>query len=500
MQKLLLAFLSLVGVFAFAPIVHGAIVQKQVNYLPVGDGSFDVQIHSTSTDDCVPVGQAATSSWVTYGITGGGGTFWSVPQLASASTTLRAFPVANTDFGALQQRCSVRIDNTNLLRWPYQNALLRIGFPLFHTGNPGVGELLDETFAGGGRSGTTATFCHQANDGSGCLVGNDGGGPTRMWLTFETPAAVNSTMTLKMPPANDCSGTDVDVYVVSRPMTGNETANWLQSTVGVTNWTTNGGDYNGGPVGTFTCSTSADVTTVLTLNSSQQSDFAANATLGFIIHSGESTPGNYAAWYAGSIFNGGGAHVQIGTIFPENDFNVLDWQIGDFFTSSTFSFTSSSLGLVPGTIDLCAGLVTTSTNVFTRLGADISQGFCSALSLVFVPSYNSVAKFASLGDEISTKFPFSYIASVQGSWDAVVVSSTANSPTWTINLGSVDPTTSTTWGPLLPSSFTFFSSSTVTGYFPPGLWNFLIHLGGVIVVSGAVWFIYKDAQTLPKKQ
>jgi len=489
------------GFFVAAITAHATIYDtKQFSAVAVGDGSYTLTIGAPTADDCNPVG-SATTTWVTYGLTGAGGTFWTVPEPAAATQTFTAFPVANADFTALQERCSVRVAGTNFLLWPYEQDLVRIGFPLFHTGS-GVADSASwgATLCGGGRTSgePNQAQCPQGNTGYGPRAQNDG----MFWLTFATTTAeIADDVTLTLPAASECTGAGtINVYVMRAPMTGNDEATWQQRKSGSINWQTGGGtgaNDRASFVGSFTCSTSGDMTAELDLSIQDDKDeLAQDGTLGFYVASGGGT------WYQGSTLTEGADEATLSwTGLADNDFVLLDvagqtsaGYIDGYFASSTAVVTQNDLGITTSTLALCSSISTTSTNWFDQLGSDVSWGICNAFSFVFVPSVPSITRFTSLKATMDTKFPFSTVASVQNALGGLAASSTDNFPEWSLSLGtSGTSTTSTTMtaANLIPK-LTFFSTSTVSGYLVSnGLFQTLKTLMGYSLILGAVYVVYR---------
>jgi len=501
---LLAAFLGLgiaLGTSAKAEIYNN----KQVSYTAVGDGSFTITIGAPVADDCNPAGYA-TTTWVSYGITGGGGTFWTIPTPAEATSTFYAMPVANTDFTSLQERCSVRIEGTNYLYWPYQSDLTRIGFPMFHTGEGSTGASWNSTVAGGGFLSGFSTTCHQANDGFGCRAGSSGGNVGSFWMTFATTTAeIADSITLTIPGASECgsgAGVDeIDVYVMKRAMRGNENANYTEyDDSSNNNWSsgngTGGSDRVGTKVASFFCQTTTQEITLDMTVTDAKTELGNHGTLGFY----KGTGGTYSLWYAGSTLTAGGTTLDW-LAEAQNDFVLLQVAgqtganyIDGWFSSTTAIVTPLDLGITSSTLALCSNISTTSTNIFSQLGSDLSWGVCNAFAFLFVPSVSSMTQFQSLKTTMDTKFPFSTIGSVQGVLGNLQASSTNNFPEWSLSLGtSGTSTTSTTMtaANLIPK-WTFFSTSTVSGYLVnSNLFQTLKTLMGYSLILGAVYIVYK---------
>jgi len=242
---------------------------------------------------------------------------------------------------------------------------------------------MDSAYTGGGRTTTADTeFCHQVNDGFGCEAGNDGGGATRFWMTFTGPALTEPSATLTMPGASECEGTSTfDVYVVNKTMVGNENATWNQyDNAGNQNWGNPGGDYEGGAIGSGTCSNS-EFTVELTFDAAQETAFTTYLTLGFIGTGGGA--GNYALWYAASIFNSGGATLSFNTApipqwgeiyepyLPEISMTSSNIATGDLWSSRVENILATSTQRFPMCIAMSAWAMF--DEVFATLSASASS-------------------------------------------------------------------------------------------------------------------------------
>jgi len=152
-----------------------------------------------------------------------------------------------------------------------------------------------------------------------------------------------------------------------------------------------------------------------------------------------------------------------------------------FYNSQTASSTLASLN------SRCSD----TTNIF-------SEGLCMAGVFLFVPSNDSLGQFSSLKDLISTKFPFSYVASITTTWTGLVASSTANSPTYTMNYGSLGIGSTTPLGNILPN-FDALSASTTKSYFPAGTFDLLKSLAGIAIILTLLADIFFTSRNLIHK-
>lgn len=102
---------------------------------------------------------------------------------------------------------------------------------------------------------------------------------------------------------------------------------------------------------------------------------------------------------------------------------------------------------------------------------------------LFVPGTNVFSAYTVLPSQLSTRFPFSYLSSIQNTWAGLTASSTANSPTYQFELHDLGIGSTTALGNILPNA-TVFSASTTKQYFPPGIFDLLKSLAAVAIWLG----------------
>lgn len=176
---------------------------------------------------------------------------------------------------------------------------------------------------------------------------------------------------------------------------------------------------------------------------------------------------------SGASLQGTATGVQLGPVldlfFQVYGYSTYtpDWSLLSvpivYSSTSTALATSSALW---GSISLA------STTQQCNSGNLFSDGLCSAGVYLFVPNQQILAAFAELPQAESTHWPFSWIIAVQTAFSSQGASSTANLPTYSYDLASVDPASTTPLGPILPT-FTFLSSTTVLTYISQANWNLL---------------------------
>lgn len=131
----------------------------------------------------------------------------------------------------------------------------------------------------------------------------------------------------------------------------------------------------------------------------------------------------------------------------------------------------------------CNSNFSTSTGLLGDLGQSISLGICNVSVFLFVPNALALTNFSSLTNTLQERIPFSYYFDVQNIFTGSTASNTQNMVAYTANLSSFDFSTSTSFGPILPTQpFSFFSSSTISQYLPVGMHDFLYNL-----MIAAIW-------------
>jgi len=124
-------------------------------------------------------------------------------------------------------------------------------------------------------------------------------------------------------------------------------------------------------------------------------------------------------------------------------------------------------------------------------GCTIGTGFsipaCTAYLLF--PSSQAFSQYAVLPSQMGEKFPFSYVAGVSSTWSELTASTTANSPTISINLAAIGQGSTTPMGNFLPN-ITAFSSTTVGTYLTPTLLNLLKALASAAIILALVADIF----------
>jgi len=151
-----------------------------------------------------------------------------------------------------------------------------------------------------------------------------------------------------------------------------------------------------------------------------------------------------------------------------------------FFNPATVSYfgvgSSGSFILTPTFTSTSFGYASTSCAISFSGGFSLSD----CLGYIFLPSQNAFTSYTSLPTQLSSKFPFSYISSMQGTWSSLAASSTENAPVYNFNFHDVGIGSTTALGNVLPNTQAF-GASTTEAYFPAGTFNTLKALIAAIV-------------------
>jgi len=148
-------------------------------------------------------------------------------------------------------------------------------------------------------------------------------------------------------------------------------------------------------------------------------------------------------------------------------FVYLDDIVQFNFPSSEFAVDQANVnGIPPANFD--APLVNGADASACVFNFDFSISDC--FSYIFLPSSNLFTNYTSLPTLLSSKFPFSYFASIVATWKTLTDDNSNASPTMALNLNDLDIGSTTPLGNFLPN-FTFFSASTTKAYFPTGVFD-----------------------------
>lgn len=152
------------------------------------------------------------------------------------------------------------------------------------------------------------------------------------------------------------------------------------------------------------------------------------------------------------------------------------------YTAYVCSSNTTCYGGPQGYFSVVSGspLTTTFYNPDTGLTATGSADFTG-----------SSAVLSALGKVI----PFSWFAAIYNAWNNTTIADSGNFSTLTIPFASVDPATSTPFGPLLPN-WTALSSSTVMTYLSQSQLDVFKGIMSVVLYMGAALYIFRRTSSL----
>lgn len=172
--------------------------------------------------------------------------------------------------------------------------------------------------------------------------------------------------------------------------------------------------------------------------------------------------GGFPTWDLDIYGNGAGIPYfvmagEVGTLVPE-------------ITSSQFDLS--------GAFTFCNDLFASSTGI----GATIMNGLCVVGGYLFIPSYSSIQGFSDLLSVSEDKIPFSYYYDFADILNGSSASSSSNFTALSLDLRGTGVGSTSPWANVLPSSFAYLSSTTITTYVNPTLYDLLF-----LLMRSAIW-------------
>jgi len=131
----------------------------------------------------------------------------------------------------------------------------------------------------------------------------------------------------------------------------------------------------------------------------------------------------------------------------------------------------------------CAGNFSTSSGFLDTLGQSISLGFCNVGVFLFVPSQSAVSQWQALATTSREKIPFSYYYDFRDILNDQSASSSENFPSFAVNGADWGIGSTTAIGNIVPN-LTFLSTSTISQYLPPGMYDLLF-----LLMRSAIWMM-----------
>jgi len=179
-----------------------------------------------------------------------------------------------------------------------------------------------------------------------------------------------------------------------------------------------------------------------------------------------------------------------------------------FYGYLTGNGTGTSVPIAPGLPGFTdVGIATTSQQVYCNqnfssstgllggLAQDFSIGLCNSLVFLFAPNSQSLNQFQQLQVVAETKIPFSYVFGLYNVYLTDSSTSTTNLPTFAIEFPSLGSTTPL--GDVVPTHIEFFSTTTISKYYPDSIRLSFLFLGSLAIWIFTIIGMYH--RVVPKK-
>jgi hypothetical protein len=446
-NRLFLVMTSIVFFFYIGTgVAHAEISPKTVDISAVGDGSFNVDITSDVLDSCLTSG-SGTTTYTTFGLTGGGGTTWTIPTPAATSVHTVAFPIANQDFSALQEQCAAVTPDGGLLIPGPELKLLKIGFPLFHTGLPSGGETVNTYGVGAGNSGDQTS----PYGGTQGYVGFTAAGEYVSWAGFVTTTNVGviTSATLSFTVNSAFGGArTVDVYQMNAHGDAagswnkyDATHNWGGSTpYGSSRFTPAIGSVGINGVGTY--NVTLDPTSVAnTINT--------GGVFGIFDHDQSGSARAIFDPTPTLTLNGGGGS-------PSNDYVLTPSALALYYATSTPACNNAGV---------------------------IERSLCQFVNFVFVPQPNTISELTVSLDSLSGKVPFGFWKEAQVPFTTLNTDGDTTSTDIVFHV-PIDNTTTTV---------VIFSPSSTRALIPPDILLLMKGIEAVFLWGAFFWWLVELA-------
>jgi len=152
--------------------------------------------------------------------------------------------------------------------------------------------------------------------------------------------------------------------------------------------------------------------------------------------------------------------------------------------------TAASSGyLLSGAGAFCNSQFGTSTGGVVGIVTDFPNAMCQVAGYLFIPTPESLQQFGQLQPILQQKIPFSYMYGVGGIFTGLTASTTENLPTMGISMPVMG--TTTPLGNVIPTHIEFFSTTTISKYYPDNVRESFLFLGGAAIWVGAVLVVYR---------
>jgi len=145
----------------------------------------------------------------------------------------------------------------------------------------------------------------------------------------------------------------------------------------------------------------------------------------------------------------------------------------------------------------CNGSYATSTGFFSDIANGVTYGTCTAFAFLFVPNQDTLQSFSDLGSTTQNKIPFSYYYDFAGILNGSTASSSTNFNALSTDLRATGVASTTAFANVLPSTFTWLSTTTISTYVNPTLYALLFLLMRSAIWIAVLFHIYH--RLVPKK-
>lgn len=171
----------------------------------------------------------------------------------------------------------------------------------------------------------------------------------------------------------------------------------------------------------------------------------------------------------------------------------IDWSL--YYTPAVYSTSSAAIA---ASSTLWGAFASSSQLVAVcNTGNVLGDGFCSAMTFIFVPNPNVMSAFFAIPSVAATKFPFSWIYGVSATFSSLSVASTTAMVTLSYNFHDLGIGSTTSMGNILPN-FDVFSKATIEHYISPTLWNTFQTLIAAGMWLSFIWFEFNRARHMAK--
>lgn len=191
------------------------------------------------------------------------------------------------------------------------------------------------------------------------------------------------------------------------------------------------------------------------------------------------SPGNEGYWHASTDWTDFTPNASRGT--ADNNVENIFFRLNG--PGVVIGPSIGSTGLGTSTVQAyCAANNVSDGSFFGDLSNGVSYAMCAAFATLFVPSQTVLNNFSSMANTAKSKVPFSYYTDFSTALTAQSASSTANFSVLSLDLRGTGVASTSPWRTVLPSSFSYLSSTTITTYVPSPLYSLLF-----LLMRSAIW-------------